>query len=135
MVHQLLVSFQQKNKAFPQRILFYRDGVSEGQYAEVMQKEVAAVMEALEHAKIKASLTFCVVKKRHHARLFPMKAEEADKSGNCIAGTVVDSVITHPTEFDFCMWDRLEEAEVKENVFIRLILSLSPLSDSLVFFC
>jgi hypothetical protein len=102
MVHQLLVSFQQRNTAYPQRILFYRDGVSEGQYAEVLQKEVTAVMEALEHAKLKnVKLTFCVVKKRHHARLFPMKPEEADRSGNCIAGTVVDSVITHPTEFDF----------------------------------
>lgn len=104
MVYQLMVAFQAKNKVYPKRILFYRDGVSEGQYAEIMQKEVAAVKEACVHAKIDAQVTFCVVKKRHHARLFPMKPEEADRSGNCIAGTVVDSVITHPTEFDFCKW-------------------------------
>ncbi|KAI8359267.1 Piwi domain-containing protein [Mortierella sp. GBAus27b] len=101
MIFQLLSQFHEKNRVWPERILFYRDGVSEGQFAEVMQKEVAAVKEACEHAKIKAKVTFCVVKKRHHARLFPMRPEEADRSGNCIAGTVVDSVITHPTEFDF----------------------------------
>lgn len=52
----------------------------------------------------KPTLTFCVVKKRHHARLFPMNPKEADRSGNCVAGTVVDTVITHPTEFDFCKY-------------------------------
>lgn len=30
-----------------------------------------------------------------------MHSREADRSGNCQAGTVVDSVITHPTAFDF----------------------------------
>jgi hypothetical protein len=53
-------------------------------------------------ARYAPKLTFIIVKKRHHARLFPMSPNEADKSGNCVAGTVVDSVITHPTEFDFC---------------------------------
>ncbi|OAQ28263.1 Piwi-domain-containing protein [Linnemannia elongata AG-77] len=109
LVYQLLVAFSEKNKTFPKRILFYRDGVSEGQYADVMKTEVSAVKEAVDHVNTtvkfnqpyKPTLTFCVVKKRHHARLFPMNPKEADKSGNCVAGTVVDTVITHPTEFDF----------------------------------
>lgn len=49
MVHDLLVSFTSINRRRPERILFYRDGVSEGQYAEVMTKEVAAVKEACRH--------------------------------------------------------------------------------------
>ncbi|KAF9089788.1 Protein argonaute 10 [Mortierella sp. AD031] len=109
MVHNLLLAFSAKNRTFPARILFYRDGVSEGQYAEVMRTEVSAVREACEHLNstqnfskpYRPTLTFCIVKKRHHARLFPMNPREADKSGNCVAGTVVDTVITHPTEFDF----------------------------------
>lgn len=52
-------------------------------------------------AEYKPPITFCVVKKRHHARLFPIHQQDGDRSGNCHAGTVVDSVITHPTEFDF----------------------------------
>ncbi|KAK3836299.1 MAG: Piwi domain-containing protein [Linnemannia gamsii] len=109
LVYQLLAAFAEKNRVWPKRILFYRDGVSEGQYAEVMRTEVSAVREACEHVNTtvkfpqpyKPTLTFIVVKKRHHARLFPMNSNDADKSGNCVAGTVVDTIITHPTEFDF----------------------------------
>ncbi|KAG0320493.1 Eukaryotic translation initiation factor 2C [Podila horticola] len=103
MVHDLLVSFTSINRRRPERILFYRDGVSEGQYAEVMTKEVAAVKEACRHIdpKYNPPVTFCIVKKRHHARFFPLSPTDADRSGNCLAGTVVDKVITHPTEFDF----------------------------------
>ena len=48
--------------------------------------------------------TVIVVGKRHHVRFFPRTPEEAgqgDKSGNVPAGTVVDSDITNPAEFDF----------------------------------
>lgn len=48
--------------------------------------------------------TVIVVAKRHHVRFFPRTPEEAgqgDKSGNLPAGTVVDSDITNPAEFDF----------------------------------
>ncbi|KAM0842094.1 hypothetical protein ACQ4PT_058583 [Festuca glaucescens] len=49
-------------------------------------------------------VTFVVVQKRHHTRLFPEvhgKREMTDKSGNILPGTVVDLMICHPTEFDF----------------------------------
>ncbi|KAF9392685.1 hypothetical protein BGX21_010951, partial [Mortierella sp. AD011] len=109
LVYELLTTFNEKNRAFPQRILFYRDGVSEGQYAQIIQAEVSAVKEACAEVNARVKLpqkynpkvTFCVVKKRHHARLFPMDQKDSDRSGNCLAGTVVDTVVTHPTEFDF----------------------------------
>ncbi|KAJ8092003.1 Protein argonaute-2 [Marasmius tenuissimus] len=46
-------------------------------------------------------ITLVVVGKKHHIRFFPTENGRADPSGNCLAGTVVDSDITHPTEFDF----------------------------------
>ncbi|KAG0344622.1 Eukaryotic translation initiation factor 2C [Podila humilis] len=104
LVHELLVTFQSTNRGtLPAKILFYRDGVSEGQFAEVMRTEVAAVKEACRriNPKYNPPVTFVIVKKRHHARFFPMQPKDADKSGNCLAGTVVDQVITHPSEFDF----------------------------------
>ncbi|KAF9409905.1 Eukaryotic translation initiation factor 2C [Podila epigama] len=104
LVHDLIQAFIVNNGNHrPRRILFYRDGVSEGQYAEVMRSEVAAVKEACRHIdpNYNPPVTFCIVKKRHHARFFPMSDKDADRSGNCLAGTVVDKVITHPTEFDF----------------------------------
>ncbi|KIK63449.1 hypothetical protein GYMLUDRAFT_163093 [Collybiopsis luxurians FD-317 M1] len=82
----------------PKRLLFFRDGVSEGQFEEVMQKAVCREL------KIAPKITFVVVGKRHHYRFFPKDSnskQEADRSGNCLAGTVVDRGITHPLEFDF----------------------------------
>ena len=88
----------------PERIVFYRDGVSEGQFAEVLQTEVAAVRQESLHRldpKYNPALTFVIVQKRHHTRFFPMKHNEGDRTGNCKPGTVVDQMIVHPFEFDF----------------------------------
>ncbi|GJN24773.1 hypothetical protein PR202_gb12535 [Eleusine coracana subsp. coracana] len=46
-------------------------------------------------------VTFVVVQKRHHTRLFPEGRGNRDKSGNILPGTVVDTSICHPSEFDF----------------------------------
>jgi Piwi domain len=46
-------------------------------------------------------ITFIVVAKRHHARFFPANRTDADRTGNCPAGTVVDSDIVHPSYYDF----------------------------------
>ena len=46
-------------------------------------------------------LTVIVVGKRHHVRMFPESQRDADRSGNCPSGTVIDTDIVHPTEFDF----------------------------------
>lgn len=46
-------------------------------------------------------ITFLTVQKRHQTRLFPARREEGDRSGNVVPGTVVDSGICHPYEFDF----------------------------------
>ena len=59
------------------------------------------LLGALEKNNIDAKITMLVVGKRHHVRFFPENPQEADRSGNCRAGTVVDQEITHPTEFDF----------------------------------
>jgi Piwi domain len=37
-------------------------------------------------------VTFVVVQKRHHTRLFPMSSREGDKSGNVMPGAHADAV-------------------------------------------
>ncbi|KAJ3084300.1 hypothetical protein HK102_000701 [Quaeritorhiza haematococci] len=103
MVIELLRSFYQTTRTKPARILFYRDGVSEGQFAEVVREEVASIFRACQalEPNYRPTVTFVVVKKRHHARFFVTKKEDADRSGNVMPGTVVDTGITHPSEFDF----------------------------------
>ncbi|KAI7870721.1 Piwi domain-containing protein [Spinellus fusiger] len=103
MVKELLKNFYQSCGQKPERILFYRDGVSEGQFKAILENEVAAIRAACLSldATYRPSITFVVVQKRHHARFFPVDQRDADRTGNCQPGTVVDTDIVHPFEFDF----------------------------------
>ncbi|KAL5210131.1 hypothetical protein ABZP36_005754 [Zizania latifolia] len=107
MIRELLVSFYRANGCRkPARIIFYRDGVSEGQFSQVLLYEMDAIRKAC--ASIEEGylppVTFVVVQKRHHTRLFPedhRARDLMDRSGNILPGTVVDTQICHPSEFDF----------------------------------
>ncbi|KAK4556352.1 Protein argonaute [Recurvomyces mirabilis] len=85
---------------FPQRIFYFRDGVSEGQYQHVLQQEVADMKALLKTADPKLNIPFIVVVggKRHHVRFFP---EKGDRNGNPLPGTLVETGVTHPYENDF----------------------------------
>ncbi|KAF8039529.1 hypothetical protein BT93_B1907 [Corymbia citriodora subsp. variegata] len=105
MIRELLIAFRRSTGHKPHRIIFYRDGVSEGQFSQVLLYEMDAIRQAcasLEEGYL-PPVTFIVVQKRHHTRLFPdyNRRDTMDKSGNIQPGTVVDTRICHPTEFDF----------------------------------
>ncbi|CAI9766500.1 unnamed protein product [Fraxinus pennsylvanica] len=106
MIKELLISFRRATGQKPQRIIFYRDGVSEGQFYQVLLYELDAIRKACASLEpnYQPPVTFVVVQKRHHTRLFPNNHQDrhaVDRSGNILPGTVVDSKICHPTEFDF----------------------------------
>ncbi|CAM9273566.1 unnamed protein product [Choristocarpus tenellus] len=103
MVKSLLVTFYKCNNAKPQRIIFFRDGVSEGQFKEVLLYEVRAIELACASLErgYRPTITFIVVQKRHHTRLFQPKRDDQDQSGNVAPGTVVETGICHPMEWDF----------------------------------
>ena len=63
--------------------------------------ELKALRLACADLKISPKITVIVVGKRHHVRFFPRNDADADKSGNCPAGTVVDREVANPAEFDF----------------------------------
>ncbi|CAK9164365.1 unnamed protein product [Ilex paraguariensis] len=106
MIRELLISFHRATRQKPQRIIFYRDGVSEGQFYQVLLFELDAIRKACASLEpnYQPPVTFVVVQKRHHTRLFAHNHRDrnaVDRSGNILPGTVVDSKICHPTEFDF----------------------------------
>ncbi|XP_010933336.1 protein argonaute MEL1 [Elaeis guineensis] len=106
MIRELLLSFYRSVRQKPERIIFYRDGVSEGQFAELLLYEMDAIRRACASLQdgYLPPVTFIVVQKRHHTRLFPQvhgERSSTDRSGNILPGTVVDTKICHPTEFDF----------------------------------
>ena len=57
--------------------------------------------EACKKLGFNPTITLIIVGKRHHVRFFPCAQGESDRSGNCVAGTVVDSDVVNPVEFDF----------------------------------
>ncbi|XP_062027323.1 protein argonaute 1-like isoform X2 [Rosa rugosa] len=106
MIKELLISFYGATGQKPQRIIFYRKSVSEGQFYQVLLYEFDAIRKACASLEpnYQPPVTFVVVQKSHRTRLFANNhgdSRAVDRSGNILPGTVVDSKICHPTEFDF----------------------------------
>ncbi|KAI5668999.1 hypothetical protein M9H77_18852 [Catharanthus roseus] len=76
MCNDLINTFEQLNKIKPKKIVVFRDGVNEGQFDMVLNEELLDLKQTI--------------------RLFLEGA-----SANVPLGTVVDTKIVHPFEFDF----------------------------------
>ncbi|UYV78143.1 AGO1 [Cordylochernes scorpioides] len=72
MVKELLIMFLENNEDNPpDGIVFYRDGVGRGQYKAVIEKEINELESAFEDLfDKKPKITFVLVIKRHHTRIF-----------------------------------------------------------------
>lgn len=99
-----------KHAEFPENILMYRDGVSEGQYDIVLNEELPLLREACAEVypapatkKGLPRMTIAVVGKRHHTRFYPTVLEKgkSDENGNCCNGTIVDRHVTEARNWDF----------------------------------
>ncbi|KAK4242909.1 hypothetical protein C8A03DRAFT_28908 [Achaetomium macrosporum] len=99
MLGPIIVRWRHKNKTAPQHVFYIRDGVSEGQFAHVMQFEFEEMKKVFkEHLGTVPKITVIIATKRHHIRFFP---EKGDKNGNCLPGTLVEREVTHPFHYDF----------------------------------
>ena len=98
MCHHLISAFSNNCGTLPDKIIYYRDGVSEGQFREVLNKELKLLKKACKRisADYKPAVTIVCVQKRHHMKMFC----KVDGS-NVPPGCVVDEGVTHPVEFDF----------------------------------
>jgi len=103
MAASLLVKFYKNTKRKPERIIFFRDGVSEGQFQATIDVELSALRLAclsLDRS-YRPAITFVIVRKRHHTRIFPAAGGQTDRSGNILPGTLVETEVCHPYRFDF----------------------------------
>ncbi|OCF58805.1 argonaute [Kwoniella mangroviensis CBS 10435] len=102
MMYDHIVTFEKNTKTKPEKILFFRDGVSEGQYAHCVQYEVEAIKKAARRfGKYMPKITFVICAKRHAMRFFAAKDEDRDRTGNLPPGTIVDKQVTSPMVHDF----------------------------------
>lgn len=97
-----------RHNAFPENLLVYRDGVSEGQYATVLDTELPLLRQACAELYPPADtnnglpkITIVIVGKRHHTRFYPTTVSSADSSSNPRNGTVVDRGVTETRNWDF----------------------------------
>ncbi|KAI6030337.1 hypothetical protein EDC04DRAFT_2922907 [Pisolithus marmoratus] len=83
-VHEIPMKFQEENKQHCSYLIdLFGGSVSKGQFQEVLD------------FKLKALQAKC-----HHVCFFTMNPGDADQSGNCPAGMVIDQVVAHPVEFN-----------------------------------
>lgn len=94
--------------AYPENIIVYRDGVSEGQYDHVTDEELPllkntckGIYPAPDTARNLPRFSIIIVGKRHHTRFYPTRQEDADRFNNPVNGTVVDRGITEARNWDF----------------------------------
>ncbi|KPI41777.1 Protein argonaute [Cyphellophora attinorum] len=94
----------------PGQVYYMRDGVSEGQFAQVLDKEVPNIIEVLKEVAggkgWQGKLTVVVASKRHHVRAFPSR-EDADQKGNPLPGCLIEQDVTMPHEFDFFLYSHI----------------------------
>ncbi|KAH7175582.1 ribonuclease H-like domain-containing protein [Dactylonectria macrodidyma] len=110
--HQLIEAFKSRlelwkkhnNGQLPENIVIFRDGVSEGQFGQVLEKELPLIKEAcsaLYLAKPQPRLTIVVSVKRHQTRFYPTTEQNLPKHLNIENGTVVDRGVTQARYWDF----------------------------------
>ena len=79
--------------------------LAQGQYDLVIREELPLIREAFRKISpktpYKPKLTITVCGKRHHARFYATKAEDATKNGNTKPGTIQDRGITDVYGFDW----------------------------------
>lgn len=92
----------------PQCVYYFRDGVSTGQFAQVLEQEVPIIKDIIcrgSGEKTAPKITVVIANKRHHIRAAPRPGDKAasDKNGNALPGTLIERDVTSPHDWDFLM--------------------------------
>ncbi|KAL8278267.1 hypothetical protein RQP46_009299 [Phenoliferia psychrophenolica] len=99
----------------PDTVIFFRDGVSDGEFGALITREIPAIKQAFKRMQAEfpswsPRLTYLTCAKRHHIRLIPSDEKNSEKTkngqvpkviGNAPAGTVVDTQIVDPRSKPF----------------------------------
>lgn len=95
-----LSAFKKHNGGFPARLVFYRDGVGEGQVQGICIPEVEQIKQALANHGLGDSCKFMYINtsKRVNTRIF---AGDVGRFQNPQAGTVIDSTVTDKETYEF----------------------------------
>ena len=108
MAYEILQGFRQFCAGhLPERIIYYRSGVSEGEFTQVLDWELKALRRACkrfhdEKPGYEPAITMVCVQKTTHLRMFCSdRRDQVGRGVNVPPGTCVDREVTHHLEFDF----------------------------------
>lgn len=92
--------YNKMNNCYPEKIIIYRDGVSDGQLALVKEHEIPQIEKAFQmiDANYRPSIAVIIVKKRGNTRFF---AKGRGDLVNPPCGSIIDTVVTRAEWFDF----------------------------------
>jgi len=103
-IYKHINNFKNKTNVIPKKIFYFRDSVREGLIERLLEHELIAIRRACLrfNSHYKPPITIVVIQKRHNTRMFPIHSIDMEgMAGNVCPGTIIDTQITHPTEFDF----------------------------------
>lgn len=103
-VERLRLWQRHNQNRLPENIIIFRDGVSEGQFEQVLTKELPYLRAACKStypAKASPKISLIVSVKRHQTRFYPTDKNHMTNSRNITNGTVVDRGVTQAHIWDF----------------------------------
>ncbi|KAF5742348.1 protein argonaute 2-like [Tripterygium wilfordii] len=98
---ELVDTYAQLNQTRPEKIIIFRDGVSENQFDMVLEEELGDLKRKFKALNYSPTITVIVAQKRHLTRLFPENDMDGGSTGNVPPGTVVDTKINRDMKTDF----------------------------------
>ncbi len=121
--------YQTHSKKLPRNIVIFRDGVSEGQFKMVLEKELPNIRKACQEMYTggpsqQPRVALIVSVKRHQTRFYPTDPNHIHpRSKSPKEGTVVDRGVTNVRYWDFFLQ---AHASLQGESFFRLPSPLSP---------
>ena len=99
---QLIQTWKQGHPGqFPAHVIYFRDGLSNGEFAACLENELAEIKSWLRLNAANAPMpkfTVLCATKRHHVRMFPARG---DRNGNALPGTMLEKEAVSPRLFDW----------------------------------
>jgi len=116
---QGLAAFFEENHDWPDRVVIFRDGISDGQLDTIKGHEVVQLKETtMSLCKRAVKFSYVVVQKRINERIFALNNNHPENPG---PGTIVDHTITRRFLYDFFLVSQLvRQGTVTPSHFIVL---------------
>jgi len=128
------------NKAVPDYIIVYREGVGEGSVQSIMELEVEVVKKAViiigEKMKIpnyQPGVAFILVNRKINQRLFSAQGK-GGQVGNPVSGTVVGGEISSSGRFDFFLVPQYVNQGTATPTSFNVIYNTTNLSEDAFYF-